>query len=63
MTYDLPQVKYFWSMMVRQLSEFPAELQRCPCQGRGDHLGVGLRLGPLLIHSGPLLSHRVGSTL
>ena len=50
-------------MLVRQLSEFPAELQWCACQGRGAHLAVGLRLDPLLIHSGPLLSPRVGSTL
>ena len=63
MTYDLPQVKCFWNMLVRQLSEFPAELQWCACQGRGAHLAVGLRLDPLLIHSGPLLSPRVGSTL
>ena len=41
---------------MRQLSEFPAELQWCACQGRGDHLGVRLRLDPLLIHSGLLLS-------
>ena len=44
MTYDLPQIKYFWNMMVRQLSEFPADLQWCPCQGRSDHLGADLRL-------------------